>query len=164
VKKKLFIIIIVLILIAGLAFIFLRQPLKETETEPEAPKKKVAAVLIDELPEDEQPEVNLTARDDGKELKLEIENLVGFHEIEYELTYLTAGVVRGVIGTIRLKLAEKSVFRDLLLGTCSRGVCRYDPNVTGGNLTIIFRGDKTYKYSRDFTLETSRGSTIVVME
>lgn len=161
-KKKLLLVVIFLILIGVLAFIFLRRPVEEKIAEP-TPPKKATVVSLDELDETDRPQIILTARADGKELKLEMENLAGFETVEYELIYLTNGVQRGVIGEVDLTAGSKTVSRDLLLGTCSRNVCRYDPNVTGGTLNVVFRGEKSYRYSRDFILKTASGRTTVIM-
>lgn len=162
--KKWFLLVIPLLLIAGLIFVFLAPSSKEPQEEVKKEKETPKVFPIDQLTESERPEVTLTARPDGKELTLKIENLKNIKTVEYELTYLTEGVQRGVIGTVQVEVGENSLTRDLLLGTCSRGVCRYDKNVTGGTLTVTFRGEKTYKFVKDFTLETEKGKTVVVME
>lgn len=163
-KKKLPIILVACSLIFLLIFVFFLRSRKKEPAKEIKKEEKQAVRLIEVLPESERPVVSLTSRPDGRELTLEIENIKNIKTIEYELVYLTEGVQRGVIGSIDLKEGEGSITRKLLLGTCSRGVCRYDKNVTGGTLTITFRGPKTYKFIKDFKLEKEKGKTIVVME
>jgi len=163
IKKVLPIIIVVLLVIGG--FFFFSRPSKEPAKEalPEAKKPMVAS--IDELAKEDQPFVSLTSRPDGRELYLKITNIKNFDSLEYELIYLTEGMQRGVSGgPVKLKPGETAFSRDLLLGTCSRSICRYDENVTHGTLTVTFRGEKAYKFIKDFELEKERGMTVVTME
>lgn len=151
-KKKLPILLLACFLVLLLLFVFFIRSQKK-ETPGETKKEKTSTIIsIDKLPESERPIVSLTSRPDGRELTLSIENLKNIKTVEYELVYLTEGVQRGVIGSVSLKQGETSLSRNLLLGTCSRGVCRYDKDVTGGTLTVIFRNQKTYKFVKDFNL------------
>jgi len=50
--------------------------------------------------------------------------------------YQTNGKDEGVSGTIDSS-SGLSVTRELLFGTCSAGVCRYHPNITGMKLEIV---------------------------
>lgn len=162
-QKKLFLIIILLILIAGLVFVFFRKPVSETETEPKVVEKKQTVMSLDELPLAEQPAIELTAIS-SCELKLAVSNLADFTVVEFELPYNTASGVRGAIGTVSLKSGQKSMTRNILLGSESSGKRSCDKGVTGGTLNLTFRGEKSYKYSRGFTLKISSGRATVVME
>jgi len=163
-NKKLVYGAIALLLVLALGFVVASR--SKEEPVQEVKKERTTKVFsIDELPEDERPIVVLSSRPDGKELTLKIQNIdSAIKAIEYELVYLTEDVQRGVIGTIELQEGEDSVSRDLLLGTCSKGVCRYDEGVTGGTLTATFRNEKTYKFVKDFQLEKEKNKTVVVME
>ncbi|MFZ5366451.1 MAG: hypothetical protein ACOZBZ_04170 [Patescibacteria group bacterium] len=102
---------------------------------------------------EERPYVTLTPRTDGHELKLEIENLKNVQTVDYELVYLAGDVSRGVIGSVDLE-GENSLSRDLLLGSCSKNVCKYDEGVSEGTLTLRFRGlAGTQKYELAFHLQ-----------
>lgn len=106
-----------------------------------------------ETPLEERPYVTLTPRTDGREFTLDISRIKKAETIEYELVYLTHGLSRGVIGSIDLE-GEKTISRKLLLGTCSRGVCKYDEDVTEGTLTLRFRGPEgVRKFVSDFHLQ-----------
>ncbi|PJE67261.1 hypothetical protein COU95_03470 [Candidatus Shapirobacteria bacterium CG10_big_fil_rev_8_21_14_0_10_40_9] len=109
---------------------------------------------------EERPYVTLTPRSDGHELKLEIENLKDVQTVEYELVYFAGDVSRGVIGSVDLK-SENSLSRDLLLGTCSKNVCKYDEGVTEGTLTLRFRGvSGAQKYEVAFRLQTGKEAKV----
>lgn len=90
-------------------------------------------------PVDDSVEVKLVARDDKRAVILTVSNIPDdTTSIEYELSYNTAaGLPKGAIGKIRLK-NESSIEREILLGTCSRNVCRYDEGVTEVELVLRF--------------------------
>lgn len=106
-----------------------------------------------ETPLEERPFVTLIPRSDGRELTLEIKGIKNTTSVEYELAYLSNDLSRGVIGSIELK-GEDSLSRKLLLGSCSRNVCKYDENVSRGTLTLRLRGPgSTKKFTADFHLQ-----------
>lgn len=114
---------------------------------------KPAEETLLETPLEERPYVSLTPRSDGREFTLDISRIKNTQTIEYELVYLSQGLSRGVIGSLDLK-GETSISRKLLLGTCSRDVCKYDEGVTEGTLTLRFRGaDGVRKFVSDFHLQ-----------
>jgi hypothetical protein len=106
---------------------------------------------------EERPYVSLIPRADGHELKLKVENLNYVQSVEYELVYFVGDVSRGVIGSVDLK-GENSFSRDLLLGSCSRNVCKYDEGVSEGILTLRFKAVNlgTQKYELPFRLQTGK--------
>ena len=138
--------LIILVLVVGF-LIWRRKPPVESKSIPEP-----EGVII-ETPLEERPFVSLTPRADGKEFTLEIERIRNAETIEYELVYLSKGFSRGVIGSIDLD-GETSVSRKLLLGTCSRGVCKYDEGVENGTLTLRFReSEGVRKFMAGFHLQ-----------
>ena len=107
-----------------------------------------------ELSSEELPSARLIPRADKRELTLEIKDIKNATSIEYELTYLSKGLSRGVVGTINLS-GETSISRKILLGTCSRNVCKYDEGVTDGMLTLRLRGPEgIVKITADFDLNS----------
>lgn len=150
-KKNLPIIVGVVIFVLLLAGTFIWWRGKRAR-ETQVPSPTPEGVLV-ETPLKERPFVTLTPRTDGREFTLEISRIKNTKTIEYELVYLTQGLSRGVIGTIDLK-GETTISRKLLLGTCSRGVCKYDEDVTEGTLTLRFRSPEgTRKFVSDFHLQ-----------
>jgi hypothetical protein len=109
--------------------------------------------IITEVPLAERPYVSLTPRADGRELTLNITNIKNASSLEYELSYLSNDLSRGVIGTVDVGGSDK-LTRQLLLGSCSKNTCKYDENVTEGSLTLRFRGSVgTEKFTADFHLQ-----------
>jgi len=110
--------------------------------------------MAKELPPDQLPSVWLIPRADKHEVTLEVKGLKNANSIEYELTYLSKGLSRGVVGTINLN-GETSITRKILLGTCSRNVCKYDEGITDGVLTLRLRGaEGVVKITADFDLNS----------
>lgn len=99
---------------------------------------KKAEEVLRELPIEERPFVSLIPRADGHELHMTITKIPSdAGTIEYKLVYKDAkGISQGVPGTVK---AQFSIERDLVLGTCSSGKCRYDEGVEEGNFTIRLR-------------------------
>lgn len=143
------IVFVVLLLIIGGFFLLGRRGTSESEPST-APKE---GVLI-ETPFEERPYAILVSRADGREFTLEISRISEETKIiEYELVYLTNGLSRGVVGSVDLK-GESKISRNLLLGTCSRNVCKYDEGVEKGTLTLRFREPEgTRKFVSDFHLQ-----------
>lgn len=104
--------------------------------------KRAQEQVVKDLPVEERPFVSLTPRADGHEFHLTISNIPsGTESVEYELVYKVAsGVTQGVPGTVKLP-GKSSIERDLLLGTCSSGKCRYDEGVEKGTFTLRLRDE-----------------------
>jgi len=116
------------------------------------PEIEVESNLI-ETPLEERPYVTLTPRADGKEFTLEISHFGSAETIEYELVYLSQGLSRGVVGSVKVD-GESFISRDLLLGTCSKKVCKYDEGVEEGTLTLRFRGEEGIrKFTAEFHIQ-----------
>jgi hypothetical protein len=159
-KKKWLILLVVALglLIIGGVLLFSGKKAKNTALLTPTP-----APAITEIPLEERPYVRLIPRTDGKELTLEISRLKGIQAVEYELTYLSDDLSRGVIGSIDLK-SEEEISRKLTLGSCSRNVCKYDENVTEGSLLLRFRGEKgVSRYTSDFRLQKG-GSSLISLD
>jgi hypothetical protein len=152
-KKTILILGILILAMAGLGvggyFLLTRdKPEAETTEIPEQEGKLI------ETPLEERPYVTLVPRADGKEFKMTISRIQNAKTIEYEMVYLASGLSRGVVGSVKPKAGESRVTRDLLLGTCSRDVCKYDEGVTEGTLTLRFRSaEGVRKFTADFHLQ-----------
>jgi len=151
-KKIIFIILIVLlVLLLGIGGIFVLRGRRLAKPISPTPGGKEEAVL--EISLSERPFVTLTPRNDGREFTMEISQIKNTDTVEYELVYLSQGLSRGVIGSIDLN-GQTSISRKLLLGTCSRNVCKYDEGIEEGTLTLRFRGaNGTRKFIADFHLQ-----------
>ncbi|MBM3209178.1 hypothetical protein FJZ40_02715 [Candidatus Shapirobacteria bacterium] len=107
-----------------------------------------------------KPYLALTPRADGKELKLSLGGIVGAKSMDYELVYLAGEtdnqLQRGVVGSVDLA-GSTEYGKSLLLGSCSKSVCKYDENVKEGTVSLIFRGDGgAQKYEAVFRLQTGQ--------
>lgn len=110
-----------------------------------------------ELPLSERPFASMTPRTDGHEFKLAISKIPsGTDTLEYELVYKNSdGVTQGVPGSVKLKGAT-TLERNLLLGSCSSGKCKYDEGVEKGTLTLRLRnadGELIAKLETGFHLQ-----------
>jgi len=99
--------------------------------------------VVVELPMEQRPFLSLVPRVDGHEIKLKLERIpAGTPTAEYELEYKVAdGRTMGVPGSVSLSGAT-TLERDLLLGSCSSGKCRFDEGVESGKVTIRLRDGK----------------------
>lgn len=119
----------------------------------------------------EGPFAILSPRRDGNALVLNLKRTASYDAITYELAYTskteevamegskikstngdgegvgTSGVIdRGVQGTIDTKDKKGEYEQEILFGTCSKNVCKYDKGVENGTLTLhIKKGDRVYK-------------------
>lgn len=147
-KKKLPIIIVglLVVLLTGLLVVNNRKKQNTTEVD-------TTEVEVPQAPINERPFVSLIPRSDAHQLTLQVENLKNITTVEYELVYLVGDAQRGVIGSI-VTNAKSAVSKDLLMGSCSKNVCKYDEGVTGGTLTLRFRGSGSVsKYEAPFSLQ-----------
>lgn len=130
-----------------------------------------------DLPFDpEGPYAILSPRRDGNALVLDIKRTSSYDSIAYELAYtsnpditvVTGGskisndeegsssgaIDRGVSGTIDTKDKKGEYQQEILFGTCSKNVCKYDQGVENGTLTLhIKKGNKIYNMSTQWHLQ-----------
>lgn len=127
-------IVIALVVVGGLVWKFVL-------SEKALPVQEEEEVMLPQV--DPSVEVAVAARSDKKAVTLRVANIPSDTEsIEYELSYNTAeGLPKGALGKITLK-GESSIEREILLGTCSRNVCRYDEGVTRIDLVLRFNSAK----------------------
>lgn len=129
-------------------------------------KKPVTKVQPSLTPEEEtiptvspkEFEANITARADQKAVILTITKYPKTTtSMEYELTYDTDGVERGVMGTINVDQAgSDQITREILLGTCSKNVCVYDKNVKSIKLVLRIETSKgTQSWSKAFDINST---------
>lgn len=86
-------------------------------------------------------------RDDRKAIIVNFTNLSVASSVSYILSYNTRGTQQAAGGSITLPTSEP-VTRELLFGTCSKGVCRYDTGITNAKFvvtTVLKSGLKVIK-------------------
>lgn len=125
-----------------------------------------------DLPFDpEGPYAILYPRRDGNALILNLKRTASYDSIGYELAYTskadtvtiasndsgdTAGgmIDRGVVGTIVTKDRKGEYEQEILFGTCSKNVCKYDQGVENGTLTLhIRKGAEAYRMVTQWHLQ-----------
>src|SRR3989344_6590772 len=108
----------------------------------------------------------LLPRRDGNALILNLKRTASYDEISYELAYtslpdtttvsgikvtdeegsVSGSIDRGVSGTIDTKDKKGEYEQEILFGTCSKNVCKYDKGVENGTLTLkIKKGGKAFR-------------------
>lgn len=101
---------------------------------------------VDLLFDAEGPYALLYPRNDGNALILTLRRTASYDSISYELAYNSEGIDRGVMGNIDTKDKKGEYEQEILFGTCSKNVCKYDPEVENGTLTLhIRRGKGAYR-------------------
>ncbi|MEK7513443.1 MAG: hypothetical protein AAB580_00965, partial [Patescibacteria group bacterium] len=139
---------IIIVLIVG---IYIYKKPKNTETTKPASRK---VEQINQLALKDRPFVTLTPRSDGKEVTLGIDKVTNATKVEYEMEYQADNLIQGVFGNIDFTQEPTPVAKNLLFGSCSKGKCRYDENVSGGSLTLRFDGgSEAYTLKSDFNLQ-----------
>lgn len=120
----------------------------------------------------EGPYALLIPRRDGNATILNLKRTSSYSEISYELAYVSkpdaiatksanlsdgenlGGVDRGVVGTVDTKQKKGEYEQEILFGTCSKNVCKYDTGVENGTLTLhIKKGKKVYKMNTQWYLQ-----------
>lgn len=123
----------------------------------------------------EGPYAMLFPRRDGNALVLNLKRTGSYDSISYELAYtslpdetVVAGtkisddsegsasgaIDRGVQGTIDTKDKKGEYEQEILFGTCSKNVCKYDKGVENGTLTLhIKKGNQAFRMITQWHLQ-----------
>lgn len=124
--------------------------------------KNTAVQEVDLNFDPEGPYALLLPRRDGNALQLNLKRTASYDAISYELAYTSlpdaistktdeggpagGSIDRGVVGNIDIKEKKGEYQQEILFGTCSKNVCKYDKGVENGTLTLhIRKGDKAYR-------------------
>lgn len=131
---------------------------------------------VDLLFDAEGPYAILSPRRDGNALVLNLKRTASYDAISYELAYTSkadetkvagnkilddgesqntkGSIDRGVQGTINTNDKKGEYEQEILFGTCSKNVCKYDKGVENGTLTLhIKKGSKSYKMITQWHLQ-----------
>lgn len=144
-----------------------------------ASQNNAPAEEVDLFFDAEGPYTQLFPRRDGNALVLNLKRTASYDVITYELAYTSkiievameggkvkgnsedegdlgrSGVIdRGVVGTIDIKEKKGEYEQEILFGTCSKNVCKYDKGVENGTLTLhIRKGNQAYKMVTQWHLQ-----------
>lgn len=108
----------------------------------------------------EGPYALLSPRRDGNALILNLKRTKSYDSISYELSYASevsevavknnlttdegssddsGSIDRGVVGSIETKDKKGEYTQEILFGTCSKQICKYDKGIENGTLTLHIR-------------------------
>ncbi|MBI3282448.1 hypothetical protein HYZ70_00015 [Candidatus Curtissbacteria bacterium] len=90
-------------------------------------------------------------RGDRLAIIVNFSNLAVASSVSYALSYNTRGTTQGASGTINPTNSPDPLTRELLFGTCSHGVCRYDTGLTNARFvvtTVLKNGRRVVKSFR----------------
>jgi len=96
-----------------------------------------------------------TGQSAGHAIDVTVSNLTGLKSIDYEFTYMYSGDLnQGGFGHFDIKSGQSNVKQEIILGTCSSGVCRYDANPSHFKITLdITKTDgKSYSSEKEMDL------------
>ena len=134
----------------------------------------VAAQEVDLAFDPEGPYALLSPRRDGNALVLDLKRTSSYDSISYELAYTSSdntvavtatksadesgsgggSIDRGVVGNIDTKAKKNEYIQEILFGTCSKNVCKYDKGVENGTLTLhIKKGSNAYRMITQWHLQ-----------
>lgn len=131
---------------------------------------------VDLIFDAEGPYAQLFPRRDGNALILNIKRTSSYDSIGYDLSYTSkvdetivsgskvldneegevasGSIDRGVSGTIDTKDKKGEYEQEILFGTCSKNICKYDKGVENGTLTLhIKKGNKVYRMITQWHLQ-----------
>lgn len=143
------------IIVVGVAiFMFIQNTKKAKEASGPTPTVEEEAVSMN--PEDIG--LVLTPNKDNTEVNMKINDVSKFTTFDYEMSYdaeVDGEVVpRGALGSGEVKDGESSISRDITIGTCSAGKCKYDKGVSKISFTIklTLKDGKTALVKKDLNL------------
>ena len=131
-KNKILVIVAAVVVVLGAVggyILFNKGGAQQQAPSQQAQEKPVKVVKADDIG------LTLTPRADNKAVVMKIAKPGGLSAVEYEVSYdatvteegQTSNVPRGVVGSpIQIKPTDTSINREILLGTCSANVCKYD--------------------------------------
>lgn len=97
--------------------------------------------------------VSVRFRSDRLAIVVSFSNLTSAQRVNYTLSYNTRGTTQGAGGSIDPSTTGATASRELLFGTCSHGVCRYDTGITNAKLVVSYTLNNGKKYSKTFRLK-----------
>lgn len=91
-------------------------------------------------------------REDKRAIIVNFISLSIASSVNYTLSYNSRGTTQGAGGTINTGLGDSQI-REILFGTCSHGVCRYDTGITNAKLVVTTTLKNGLKISKSFRLK-----------
>ncbi len=133
-KNKIAVVIVIVIVVVVGGFLVLKKGGSQTANTPSEQQQKVKQLKPEDIG------LVLSLRDDKKAVELKASKLNGVKSIEYEVSYnakntdpvgdsedgATGDIPRGVVASPIDINGQSEISKEILLGTCSRNVCKYD--------------------------------------
>lgn len=162
---------VLLIVIVGILGILGWLGFQKFLSKPSSPLEEVDLIF-----DAEGPYALTFPRRDGNALILNIKRTSSYDAISYDLAYTSkpdetivkgskisddgeggkvgGSIDRGVSGTLDTKDKKGEYEQEILFGTCSKNVCKYDKGVENGTLTLhIKKGSKAYRMITQWHLQ-----------
>ncbi len=79
-------------------------------------------------------------------------NLASATKVDYFLSYTTRGTTQGASGSIT-DTSVGTASRDIIFGSCSHGVCRFDSGISNAKFVITIRLNNGRKIVRTYRLK-----------
>ena len=79
-------------------------------------------------------------------------NLQAAYKVDYFLSYQTKGITQGASGSIA-DTSIGSATRNIIFGSCSKGVCRYDTRISNAKFVITIHLNNSRKIVRSYKLK-----------
>lgn len=152
--KKIAIAVIIFILLGLAGFLIYKKAASQKKIKEEEKKvvsrKKPALNIIDL---EKRPYITLVPREDGREVFMTIgKTYLNEDEVDYQFEYQAGTMLQGASGKVNFKEEPTPITKKILFGSCSKGTCSYDEDVSGGSLTLYCRGKEDYGVKGDFSL------------
>jgi hypothetical protein len=95
--------------------------------------------------------VKVKFRSDRKGVILNFANLTAASGVSYDLVYDTRGTTQNAGGAV--KITSDTANSEVIFGTCSTGVCRYDTGISNAKLQIFITLKNGRKIVKPFRLK-----------
>ncbi len=98
------------------------------------------------------PSLELNLSGDKKSISFQVKNIKDYKTLDYELTYKSYDVEKGVVGS-GVDIANVDNYsKQIDLATCSSGVCTYDQNVHDFKLSVTLTDQNGHTINLEQTL------------
>jgi hypothetical protein len=96
------------------------------------------------------PSVSVRFRSDRMAIIASFANLSKASSVTYMLSYNTRGTMQGAQGSVNV--SENNTSREIIFGTCSHGVCRYDYGISNAKFIVTIKLPNGKKIVKTFSL------------
>ena len=97
------------------------------------------------------PGVKVRFRPDRLAIIATFSNINQATSVSYLFSYNSRGTTQGAQGSVNT--AEANTTREIIFGTCSHGVCRYDYGISGAKFVVTMRLPNGKKIVKTFRLK-----------